>query len=390
MIPIVRPSLPPLPEYVASLEQIWSTRMLSNFGSSATALEAMTAEYLQVPNVLTCVSGDIALTLAIRALELAPGTPVLVPSFTFNSTVNAVIWNGLRPVFVDIDPDSFTMSAPDAATVAAGAGAIIATHVFGNPCDVDALAGVARDHGLRLLFDSAHGYGSLRDGVHVGALGDAEIFSLSGTKPVTCAEGGLFATADEELAERFRYLRGYGFRYDYNSVYVGLNGKMSELHAALGLLTLARIEDALAARSVHVEAYRRRLGRLPGIAFQAIRPEDRSTYKDMALLFDTPVARARVEAALAAADVQTKRYFRPCHQMDAFRGYATRPLPITESVADRILCVPLFEGLTPAEHDLICSTIETAVATADRPRTATSPRRRSGRRSSEAVSPGVR
>ena len=253
MIPITRPALPPLAEYVRLLERIWSTKMLSNFAEHTAALEAMATEYLGAACVLTVSSGDVALILAMRALQLPPRTRVLVPSFTFNSTVNAILWNDLRPVFVDIDPDTLNVDPADVERKIDGAGAILATHVFGNPAAVDELARIAGGAGARLIFDAAHGYGTLRNGRHVGTFGDAEVFSLSGTKPVTSAEGGLFATSNPELAERFRYLRAYGFQYDYHSRYVGLNGKLSELHAALGLLTVARIEDALAARRVHVE-----------------------------------------------------------------------------------------------------------------------------------------
>src|ERR1035437_4984816 len=157
MIPITRPALPPLADYVALLERIWSTRMLSNFAAYATAVEALAVEYLGAPYVLTVSSGDVALILALRALQLPPKTPVLVSSFTFNSTVNAILWNDLRPVFVDIDGETFNLDPVDAARRADGAGAILVTHVFGNPAAVDELAGLAGMVGARLLFDAAHG-----------------------------------------------------------------------------------------------------------------------------------------------------------------------------------------------------------------------------------------
>lgn len=385
MIPITRPALPPLAEYVRLLERIWSTKMLSNFAEHAAALEAMATEYLGAACVLTVSSGDVALILAMRALQLPPRTRVLVPSFTFNSTVNAILWNDLRPVFVDIDPDTLNVDPADVERKIDGAGAILATHVFGNPAAVDELARIAAGAGARLIFDAAHGYGTLRNGRHVGTFGDAEVFSLSGTKPVTSAEGGLFATSNPELAERFRYLRAYGFQYDYHSRYVGLNGKLSELHAALGLLTVARIEDALAARRVHVEHYLGRLSSVPGITFQQVAPEDRSTYKDFAVLFATGEDRYLAETALAGAQVQTKRYFRPCHQMDAYRSYANGVMPVTESVYRRILCLPLFEDLTGGEVDSICDVIETAVGVGPRrPRVPVGAASRPGRRSAGA------
>jgi dTDP-4-amino-4,6-dideoxygalactose transaminase len=363
VIPITRPRLPPLEEYTTLLEEVWSSRMLSNFSRYARDLEAMTSGYLAVPTRVT-VSGDIGMTLTIAALELPRGATALVPSFTFNSTVNAILWNGLAPIFAEIDATTFNLDAVALALLAERhrPALIVATHVFGNPADVDGIARVAAEHGARLVFDAAHGYGAKRASVHVGGFGDAEVFSLSGTKPVTSAEGGLVASNDEALLERVTYLRGYGFRNDYNSRYVGLNGKMSELHAALGLLTMRRVDEALIRREAIVAVYHERLGVLPGVEFQRVRPEDRTTYKDFALLFQSGGARDRVEAALAAAEVQTKRYFRPCHGMDAFRRYADRPLAVTEDVHARILCIPLFEDLTSGEIDLICGTIQATLS----------------------------
>ena len=353
MIPITRPELPPLDDYVELLREIWGTRMLSNFAQFAQALEGLSSGYLGTPT-LVVASGDIGLMLAIKALELAPGSHVLVSSFTFNSTINAVLWNGLTPVFVDVDPVTFNMD-PGAADEVAGKyrpGLILATHVFGNPADAASLRAVADRHGARLAFDAAHGYGSLRDGAHVGTLGDIEVFSLSGTKPVTSGEGGLISSGSPALLERLRYLRGYGFLGDYNSLYVGLNGKMSELHAALGFLSLARIEQAIDVRHALVERYRVGLAGLP-VAYQSVRTEDRSTYKDVALLFESGEARERVERRLEADAIQTKRYFRPCHAMPAFLELPRGSLVATERLHERVLCVPAYESLTQAEQDTV-------------------------------------
>jgi dTDP-4-amino-4,6-dideoxygalactose transaminase len=361
LIPITRPRLPSLPDYTALLGRVWSSHMLSNFGPLAVELEDRSRAYLGAGHLLSACSGDVALTLAIRALELAPGTRVLAPSFTFNSTINAILWNGLRPVFTDIDPETLNVDPDLVGDGLDRAGAIVATHVFGNPADVDALTELAAEARIPLLFDAAHGYGSLHDGRHIGTFGTAEVFSLSATKPVTSGEGGMVATSDAELAGRLRYLRGYGFQNDYVSRYVGLNGKLSELHAALGLLTMARVDEALATRQRHVSSYLERLSRLPGVSFQKIAASDRSTYKDFAVLFESGSARNRVEAALGARGIQTKRYFRPCHEMPAYREFVEGPLPVTESVYARILCIPLFEEMTDVERDLVASTIEDTV-----------------------------
>jgi dTDP-4-amino-4,6-dideoxygalactose transaminase len=364
VIPIYRPDLPPLEDYVKLLEHVWKTQMLSNFADHAQHLERMAGTYLGVGTRVVS-SGDVGLTCAISALEIPHGSPALVPAFTFNSTINALLWNQLVPVFVDIDADTLNMDPAAAERTAARVEPrlVVATHCFGNPVDSDGLARVAASCGASLLFDAAHGYGSIRDGVHVGGLGDVEIFSLSGTKPVTSAEGGLVTSRDPEYLERFTYTRAYGFQTDYNSRFLGLNGKMSELHAALGVLTLARIEETLARRKTLVDRYRENLKSIPGIRFQSVRPEDRSTYKDLALLFTTAGARNSVEAALSAAQVQTKRYFRPCHAMDSFRRFARETLEVTETTHERILCLPLFGDLPPEDVDMICDIIRDEMAT---------------------------
>lgn len=362
MIPITRPELPPLEDFTELLSEVWASHMLSNFGPFAVRLEKMVSAYLGV-GARVVVSGDIGLTLSIAALGIPRGSRCLVPAFTFNSTINAIIWNGLVPAFVDINRATFNIDVEHARELASSqsdVGLIVATHVFGNPADTDGLSGLANELGARLVFDAAHAYGSKRDGVAVGSFGDAEVFSLSGTKVVTSAEGGVVTSRDDGFLARFGLVRGYGFIDDYNTKIVGLNGKISELHSALGLLTLRRVEEALSVRDEKLDHYKRRLEEVQGIQYQAVRSQDRSTYKDFALLFDDPSVRDKVQEALRVAQVQTKRYFRPCHQMDAYQQYADGDLPNTESVYSRILCVPLFGGLRDEEIDGICDVISSS------------------------------
>jgi dTDP-4-amino-4,6-dideoxygalactose transaminase len=356
MIPIVRPELPPFEEYTALLRRIWDSRMLSNFATFAQLFEQRAQAYLGTPRVRAIVSGDIGLVLTLAALELPEGAEVIVPSFTFNSTVNAVLWNRLTPVFADIHPATLTMPAAEVERLAGPRTALVlATHTFGNPCDADAIAAAAASRKLPVVYDAAHGFGSRYRGRPVGTLGDAEVFSFSGTKLVTSAEGGLVATASDALVERIEYLRGYGFQGDYETRWPGLNGKLSELHAALGALTIERVEPAVARRAILAARYRERLAGVSEIGYQHVDPRDRSTYKDFALL----CARYRdgLEAGLAAAGIQTKRYFRPAHTMRAYRTWARGSLPVTESVYARILCIPIFNDLADADQDRVADAV---------------------------------
>ncbi len=356
MIPVMRPELPPLERYVELLREIWDSHMLSNFGACAQRFERRAQEYLGTPRVRCVASGDIGLIIALKALDLPHGSEAIVPSFTFNSTVNAVRWNGLVPVFADIDPASFTLDPEDVASaMSRRTSVIIGTHVFGNPCDADRLRHAAR--GLPVVYDAAHGFGSRYRDRPVGRLGDLEVFSFSGTKLVTSAEGGLIAGATDELVKRIEYGRAYGFQNDYESHFVGINGKLSELTAALGSLTLEITDRAVTRRNALAARYRERLADVPGIAFQQVDARDRSTFKDFAVLFPSAAERDAVEAKLAAAEVQTKRYFRPCHTMRAYRQWAKRRLPVTEDVYDRILCLPMFNELADAQVDQVAGLI---------------------------------
>ncbi len=353
MIPITRPELPPLADYVKLLEQVWSSRMLSNFSTFAQLFEQRSQALLGTPRVRAVSSGDTGLVLALAALDLPKGSEAIVPSFTFNSTINAVLWNGLVPVFADIDPDALTVPASEVdRLVSKQTSVVVATHTFGNPCDADALRKAAGR--LPIVYDAAHAFGSRYRGRPAGTLGDLEVFSFSGTKLVTSAEGGLVTAATDALIERIQYLRGYGFLYDYETRWPGLNGKLSELHAALGALTVQSAERAVARREALAARYRERLADVAEISFQRIEPRDRTTYKDFALLC---ADRDGLETRLKDAGVQTKRYFRPAHAMRAYKAHARGKLPVTESVASRVLCVPMYNELATDDLDRIADTI---------------------------------
>jgi dTDP-4-amino-4,6-dideoxygalactose transaminase len=350
----MRPELPPLDRYVELLRDIWDSRMLSNFGKHARRFEAGAQAYLGTPRVRAVANGDIGLVIALAALELPEGGEAIVPSFTFNSTVNAILWNRLTPVFADIDPATFTLDPAEVARLKSPRTAVVVgTHVFGNPCDADAIRSAAG--GLPVAYDAAHAFGTRYRGRAAGTLGDLEVFSFSGTKLVTSAEGGMIAAARDDLVGRIEYLRAYGFQGDYESHVVGVNGKISELNAALGSLTVELAEQAVAKRHAVVTAYHERLQGLTGVTFQRVDQRDRSTYKDFAIV--CAADRDGLERRLSAAEIQTKRYFRPTHTMRAYRRFARGALPRTEDLYARILCLPIFNELRPEDVDLIAGVV---------------------------------
>jgi dTDP-4-amino-4,6-dideoxygalactose transaminase len=360
-LPLARPSVPDVDALVGELRDVLTSGVLTN-GPRVRALEEAAAEFLAVRHavaVSTCTAG---LMLVLRGTDLTGD--VIVPSFTFQATAHAVSWNGLRPAFADIDPETLTLSATAAARATGmRTSAILATHTYGTPADVDDLTEAARQSGVRLFFDAAHAFGSRHGDRPVGGFGDAEVFSLSPTKPVVAGEGGIVATNDDELAARVRRLRDYGKEDDYDVRVIGLNARLSELHAAVALASLRGLDERIEQRNELVNGYRRALSGVPGIAFPSVRPGDRSTYKDFTVLIDQGVFgldAPTLAQGLAAEGVETRRYYAPpVHRTTAYRAVAngTR-LPVTDQAAERVLTLPLWVGMKPGDAGRVAEAIE--------------------------------
>jgi len=347
-LPLARPSVPDPAAVGSVVERVLTSGVMTN-GPLVRELELRAAEYLGVRHCVAVASCTAGLMLVLRAADLAGD--VVVPSFTFAATAHAVAWNGLRPVFADVHPETLTLD-PGSVSRALGVrtSAILATHVYGTPCDVEALEALARTNGVRLFFDAAHAFGSRYRGVNVGGFGDAEVFSLSPTKILVAAEGGIIATDDDVLAERCRIGRDYGNPGDYDCRFVGLNARMSELHAAVALDSLGGIEERIDRRNRLAGLYRRCLAEAPGIGFPSVAPGDRSTFKDLTVLVDPDGFGMDADAlavALSAEGVETRRYYSPpVHRMRAYAGSnGTPPLPWTERASAQALALPLWTGM---------------------------------------------
>ncbi|HEU4898804.1 MAG TPA: DegT/DnrJ/EryC1/StrS family aminotransferase, partial [Actinomycetota bacterium] len=354
-LPLARPAIADPASVAEAAAAILASGVLTN-GPYVRRLEERAAEYLGVRHCVAVCSCTAGLMLVLRASGLSGD--VVLPSFTFSASAHAVVWNGLRPAFADIRPDDLLL---DPAAVARSAGvrtsAILATHTYGTPCDTDALGRLARDNGIRLFFDAAHAFGSRRGDRMVGGFGDAEVFSLSPTKVLIAGEGGIIATNDDSLAERCRIGRDYGNPGDYDTRFVGLNARMSELHAATALASFADLEERIGQRNQLAERYRKALDELPGITFPVVAEGDRSTYKDFTILIDSEefgMDAAAVAAALAAEGIQTRRYYAPpVHRQRAYRwvGPANGALPQTDRAAARVLTLPLWTGMDDEQVD---------------------------------------
>ena len=354
-LPLARPAIADPAAVAEAAGVILASGVLTN-GPYVRRLEQRAAEYLGVRHCVAVASCTAGLMLSLRASGLSGD--VVLPSFTFSASAHAVVWNGLRPAFADIRPDDLLL---DPGAVARSAGvrtsAILATHTYGTPCDVESLGRLARDNGIRLFFDAAHAFGSRRGQAMVGGFGDAEVFSLSPTKVLIAGEGGIIATNDDSLAERCRVGRDYGNPGDYDTRFVGLNARMSELHAATALASFADLEERIGRRNQLAERYRKVLDELPGITFPVVAEGDRSTYKDFTILIDSEelgMDAAAVAAALAAEGIQTRRYYAPpVHRQRAYRwvGPANGALPQTDRAAARVLTLPLWTGMDDEQVD---------------------------------------
>lgn len=348
-LPLARPTFSDPAAIGREVERIVASEILTN-GPTVRRLEERAEEYLGVRHCVAVASCTAGLMLLLRAAEVSGD--VIVPSFTFAATAHAVAWNGLRPIFADVDPETLTL-APDSVERAVGVrvSAILATHVYGTPCDVEELAGVASHNGIALFFDAAHGFGARHGESMVGGFGAAEVFSLTPTKTLIAGEGGIIATNDDLLAERCRIGRNYGNPGDYDCRFVGLNGRMSELHAVLALASFEDLEERIARRNELAAVYRAILAAIPGISFPIVREGDRSTYKDLTILVDGDEfgqTADQLAEALGAEGVETRRYYSPpVHRMRSYRSIgAGVKLPVTEAAAEAALSLPLWTDMT--------------------------------------------
>lgn len=364
-LPLVRPTIPDVPGLTRRLGRILDSGLLTN-GRTVRELEERAATLLDVPHVVALSSCTAGLMLTLQALG-ARG-PVVLPSFTFAASAHAVVWSGGTPVFAEVLDDSLTLDPADAAqqVAAVGAVAMTATHVYGTPCHVEELQAVADAAGIPLVYDAAHALGSRRAGVPVGGFGTAEVFSMSPTKVTTAVEGGLVATRDEGLAQSLRIARDYGNPGNYDCLFPGVNARMSELHAAVGLAGLETVDERVAYRNELVEVFRDRIRGVPGLRLPVVEQDDLSTYKDLTLIVDEAeygLTSVELAAVLRADGVDSRHYYSPpIHEQRAYAHLPRRSLPRTERLARQVVTPPLYSHMTAAQVRAVADLVVAAHA----------------------------
>jgi len=354
MIPVTKPFFPPREEYGEYLNGIWSQEWLTNNGPLVQKLEKKLKEYLNVPNILYLGNGTIALQIAIKALDLK-GEIITTP-FSYVATTSSIVWEGSTPVFVDIDRESLNINPAlieDAITDKTSG--ILATHVFGNPCDIDAIQKIADKHDLKVIYDAAHCFGTTYKGKSVFNFGDISTTSFHATKLFHTVEGGAVFTKDEELMYRMNRMRNFGHAGYEKFDGVGINGKNSELHAAMGLANFKYVTQIMNRRKEQCLFYDERVSNLD-VSTICIQDSASWNYSYYPVLFKSEGDVLRVLSALEEKKVFPRRYFYPClHLLDYV---SSGSMEFSESISKRILCLPLYYELSENDQSLIVQVIK--------------------------------
>lgn len=352
---VTRPFLPELSEYTKILESVWDTGILTHNGPLVQRFEKEFARNLGVENFITVTNGTIALQIAIKALELQ-GEIITTP-FTWIATVSAIQWEGCTPVFCDIEADTLNIDVTKIEELITDKTvAIMPVHVFGNPCNVDEIERIATKHNLKIIYDAAHAVGSTFDGQSVLEYGDVSAISLHGTKIFNTAEGGGLISKESKLIERFKEIRFFGHDDNKEIVSDGFNGKMTEIHAALGLASIKSYFDILSDRKKLYEEYYKGLQNVDGLSFQKIK-YGATNFSYFPVIFEDEDVLLSVEKALNSNNIFPRRYFYPSLDTVAYLQ-AKQKCNVSRSVASRILCLPLFSGLERDSQLLIINIIK--------------------------------
>jgi dTDP-4-amino-4,6-dideoxygalactose transaminase len=355
---VTQPYLPPLDEFIPYLEKIWESKWLTNNGPFHQQLEQALSEYLGVEHIALFTNGTIALITALQSLRIT-GEVITTP-YSFVATSHSLLWNGIKPVFVDIDRDTFNLDpAKIEAAITPQTTAIMPVHCYGRPCDVEAIEKIADIYNLKVIYDAAHAF-SVRDaGGSILRHGDLSVLSFHATKVFNTFEGGAIVCPDAKTKTRIDHLKNFGFVGELEVVAPGINGKMSEINAAFGLLQLKHVDKALARRKEIDAAYRERLEKVKGIRCMPVDRENDGNFAYFPILVepDYPISRDDLHQKLKANGIHPRRYFHPLiTSFSMYRGLPSAQqanLPIAVDAAQKILCLPIFPDLEDEQIDTI-------------------------------------
>ncbi len=365
-----RPNLGDPERFMERLTDILDRRWFTNYGPHVQDFEKRVEEMLGVKHCVAMCNGTVALEIAIRALGLTG--EVIVPSFTFVATAHALQWQEITPVFCDIDPNTYNIDPVQVEKmITPRTTGIIGVHLWGRPCDVEGLTEIAQHHSLKVLFDAAHAFGCSHKGRMIGSFGNAEVFSFHATKFLNTFEGGAVVTNDDELAEKMRLMKNFGFHGYDNVIYIGTNGKMSEVSAAMGLTNLESMDDFIATNHLNYKQYQEELADERGVQVLAYDEAEKCNYQYVVVEIDEVVAninRDQLIRILHTENVLARRYFFPgCHRMEPYRSYfphAGRLLPETEKLVKCVVSLPTGTSVGEKEISRICEILRLVIGNA--------------------------
>ncbi len=361
-----RPNIGNRDRLLERINDILDRRWLTNAGLYVREFERRIAEMVGVRHCIAMCNGTVALEIAIRALGLKGD--VIVPSFTFIATAHALQWQEITPVFCDVDPQTHNLDpAMVELSITPHTTGIIGVHVWGRPCDTDRLEWLARKYHLKLMFDAAHALGCSHNGRMIGSFGDAEVYSFHATKFMNTFEGGAVVTNNDDLAAKIRLMKNFGFAGYDNVIYIGTNGKMNEVSAAMGLTALESLDEFIAINRHNYEQYQRGLSGLDGIQLVAYDAAEKNNYQYVIVKVEDELTLSRDDLVkiLHAENVMARRYFYPgCHRMEPYRSlypHAGLRLPHTEALAKSVLSLPTGTSIDDDAITAVCHLVRLAV-----------------------------
>lgn len=359
---VTRSSMPDFNEYMEEIHDIWDSVWLTNMGSKHQKLQAQLSERFQVSEISLFSNGHMALELAIQAFQL--NGQVITTPFSFASTTHAIVRNNLTPVFCDINEEDYTIDVDKLESlITPKTSAIVPVHVYGNLCNNDRIMEIAQKHNLKVIYDAAHAFNIVKDGVNVATYGDASMFSFHATKVFHTIEGGAVASKHEWLHRKLYQLKNFGIRDEETVDEVGANAKMNEFQAAMGLCNLRHIDDEIAKRKQVAKRYREHLEGIPGVKLCKEKAGVRSNYAYFPVVFDAEVlsvTRDDISMRLKENNIFSRKYFYPLiNEFDCYRPiYNAAETPIAKKIASSVLCLPMYAELQMEEVDEICSIIK--------------------------------
>jgi len=358
---VTSPLLPDLGIFNVELREIWESRQLTNMGKKHNLLESRLKNELKVRNLSLFNNGTTALVTAIKALDLPYGSEVITTPFTFAATPHCISWNGAKPVFCDIEPNTMTIDPEQIEKhITPNTSAILAVHVYVFPCDVDKIEEIAKKHNIKVIYDAAHAFSTEINGVAVGSFGDITMFSFHATKLYNTIEGGCLTYNDDELVNKIYNLRNFGIRNEEIVEDIGINGKMNELQAAIGLLNLDLYQEEKKKREYISSLYNQCLSGIEGIKIPQMPDNTTRSYQYFPIIIEKnyKISRDELYLKLKENNIITRKYFYPlCTQYDCYRDLPSSSpenIPVADDLKDRVLCLPFYGDLNEEIVELIC------------------------------------